>query len=90
MNRLQAIRPFGQRLWLDNLSRELIASGEKTGSLPPMLDRAAQTLSRDIERRAMGMTALLEPLMIVVMGAVVLVIVLAVLLPIIEINQLVQ
>lgn len=68
----------------------LIASGEKTGSLPPMLERAAQTLSRDIERRAMGMTALLEPLMIVVMGAVVLVIVMAVLLPIIEINQLVQ
>ncbi|ODJ94820.1 type II secretion system protein GspF [Pseudomonas viridiflava] len=67
----------------------LIASGEKTGALPPMLERAAQTLSRDIERRAMGMTALLEPLMIVVMGGVVLVIVLAVLLPIIEINQLV-
>ena len=67
----------------------LIASGEKTGALPPMLERAAQTLSRDIERRAMGMTALLEPLMIVVMGAVVLVIVMAVLLPIIEINQLV-
>jgi len=68
----------------------LIASGEKTGSLPPMLERAAQTLSRDIERRAMAMTALLEPLMIVVMGAVVLLIVMAVLLPIIEINQLVQ
>lgn len=68
----------------------LIASGEKTGSLPPMLERAAQTLSRDIERRAMAMTALLEPLMIVVMGAVVLMIVMAVLLPIIEINQLVQ
>ncbi|WP_419736145.1 type II secretion system inner membrane protein GspF [Pseudomonas sp. COR18] len=68
----------------------LIASGEKTGALPPMLERAAQTLSLDIERRAMGMTALLEPLMIVVMGAVVLVIVMAVLLPIIEINQLVQ
>lgn len=68
----------------------LIASGEKTGSLPPMLDRAAQTLSRDIERRAMGMTALLEPLMIVIMGGVVLTIVMAVLLPIIEINQLVQ
>jgi len=68
----------------------LIASGEKTGALPPMLERAADTLSRDLERRAMGMTALLEPLMIVVMGAVVLVIVMAVLLPIIEINQLVQ
>ena len=69
--------------------RAATAAGEKTGSLPPMLERAAQTLSRDIERRAMGMTALLEPLMIVVMGAVVLVIVMAVLLPIIEINQLV-
>ncbi|RMO89013.1 proteinral secretion pathway protein F [Pseudomonas syringae pv. philadelphi] len=68
----------------------LIASGEKTGALPPMLERAAQTLSRDIERRAMGMTALLEPLMIVIMGGVVLVIVMAVLLPIIEINQLVS
>lgn len=68
----------------------LIASGEKTGALPPMLERAAQTLSKDIERRAMGMTALLEPLMIVVMGGVVLTIVLAVMLPIIEINQLVQ
>lgn len=68
----------------------LIASGEKTGNLPPMLDRAAQSLAKDIERRAMGMTALLEPLMIVVMGAVVLVIVMAVLLPIIEINQLGQ
>lgn len=68
----------------------LIASGEKTGALPPMLDRAAQTLSRDIERRAMGMTALLEPLMIVVMGGVVLTIVMAVLMPIIEMNQLVS
>lgn len=68
----------------------LIASGEKTGALPPMLERAAQSLSSDLERRAMGMTALLEPLMIVVMGGVVLVIVMAVLLPIIEINQLVS
>jgi general secretion pathway protein F len=68
----------------------LVASGEKTGALPPMLERAAQTLSRDIERRAMAMTALLEPLMIVLMGGVVLTIVMAVLLPIIEINQLVQ
>jgi len=68
----------------------LVASGEKTGALPPMLDRAAQTLSRDIERRAMGLTALLEPLMIVIMGGVVLTIVLAVLMPIIEMNQLVK
>jgi len=68
----------------------LTASGEKTGTLPELLTRAAQTLSRELERRAMAMTALLEPLLILVMGGFVLLIVLAVLLPIIEINQLVQ
>lgn len=68
----------------------LIASGERTGELAPMLDRAATTLSADLERRAMAMTALLEPLMILFMGGVVLVIVLAVMMPIIQINQMVQ
>ncbi len=68
----------------------LTASGEKTGALPQLLARAATTLSRELERRAMAMTALLEPLLILVMGGFVLLIVLAVLLPIIEINQLVQ
>ncbi|MEI2414714.1 type II secretion system inner membrane protein GspF [Orrella sp. JC864] len=67
----------------------LIASGERTGELPPMLERAASTLSRDLERRAMAMTALLEPLMILVMGGVVLVIVLAVMMPIIQMNQMI-
>ncbi|EOW2136487.1 type II secretion system inner membrane protein GspF [Stenotrophomonas sp. GD03908] len=68
----------------------LVASGEKTGSLAPLLDRAAQTISRELERRAMALTALLEPTMILVMGGVVLTIVLAVLMPIMEMNQLVQ
>ena len=68
----------------------LTASGEKTGTLPELLERAAQTLSREVERRAMALTALLEPLMILVMGGFVLLIVLAVLMPIIEINQLVR
>jgi len=68
----------------------LAASGEKTGTLPELLERAAQTLSRELERRAMALTALLEPVLILVMGGFVLLIVLAVLLPIIEINQLVQ
>lgn len=68
----------------------LTASGEKTGTLPELLNRAAQTLSRELERRAMALTALLEPVLILVMGGFVLLIVLAVLLPIIEINQLVQ
>lgn len=67
----------------------LVTSGEKTGALAPLLDRAAQTISREIERRAMALTALLEPTMILVMGGVVLTIVLAVLMPIMEMNQLV-
>ncbi|MDX3893224.1 type II secretion system inner membrane protein GspF [Pusillimonas sp.] len=68
----------------------LVGSGERTGELPAMLDRAAGVLSLELERRAMTMTAVLEPLMILIMGGIVLVIVLAVMMPIIEINQLVQ
>lgn len=68
----------------------LVGSGERTGELPAMLDRAAGVLSVELERRAMTTTAVLEPMMILIMGGIVLVIVLAVMMPIIEINQLVQ
>ena len=68
----------------------LVTSGEKTGALAPLLERAAETISREIERRAVTLTALLEPAMILVMGGVVLTIVLAVLMPIMEMNQLVN
>ena len=66
----------------------LIASGEATGKLPEMLGRAADIHAREAERRALFFTSLLEPLLILTMGVVVMLIVLAVLLPIIEINQL--
>jgi general secretion pathway protein F len=68
----------------------MIASGEATGELSEMLERAARTLSMEVERRTLTLTSLLEPLLILVMGGIVLLIVLAVLLPIIEINQLVR
>jgi len=64
--------------------------GEQTGQLPVMLDRAARQLGTEVQRRAMQMATLLEPLLIVGMGLVVMLIVLAVLLPIIELNQLVR
>ena len=64
--------------------------GEQTGQLPAMLQRAAVQLSNEVQRRAMRLATLLEPLLIVVMGLVVILIVLAVLLPIIELNQLVR
>lgn len=66
----------------------LIASGEATGKLPEMLARAADIHAREAERRALFFTSLLEPALILTMGVVVMLIVLAVLLPIIEINQL--
>lgn len=78
-----------QKVFPTNLIH-LVASGEKTGALAPMLDRAAANLSRDLERRAARLTALLEPMMILGMGGVVMLIVLAVLLPIMEINQMVK
>lgn len=64
--------------------------GEQTGQLPAMLQRAARQLSSEVVRRAMQLATLLEPLLIVAMGVVVMLIVLAVLLPIIQLNQLVK
>jgi len=54
------------------------------------LQRAAQQLSSDVQRRAMALATILEPLLIVLMGGVVMVIVLAVLMPIMELNQWVK
>ena len=64
--------------------------GEQTGQLPLMLSRAAKQLSAEVQRRAMHLATLLEPMLIVTMGMVVMLIVLAVLLPIIQLNQLVK
>jgi general secretion pathway protein F len=64
--------------------------GEQTGQLPLMLQRAAAQLSTEVQRRAMALATLLEPLLIVAMGGMVMLIVLAVLLPIIQLNQWVK
>jgi general secretion pathway protein F len=64
--------------------------GEQTGQLPVMLQRAANQLAAEVQRRAMQVATVLEPLLIVGMGLVVMMIVLAVLLPIIQLNQLVR
>ncbi|HEX2010500.1 MAG TPA: type II secretion system F family protein, partial [Roseateles sp.] len=64
--------------------------GEQTGALPEMLERAARQLGTEVQRRAMAAATLLEPLLIVAMGAIVMLIVLAVLLPIIQLNTWVK
>jgi general secretion pathway protein F len=64
--------------------------GEQTGQLPLMLQRVAAQLGADVQRRAMQLATILEPLLIVAMGLVVMLIVLAVMLPIIQLNTLVR
>jgi len=64
--------------------------GEQTGTLPLMLQRAANQLGAEVQRRAMHLATILEPLLIVAMGGVVMLIVLAVLMPIIQLNQFVK
>jgi general secretion pathway protein F len=64
--------------------------GEQTGQLPLMLQRAATQLSGRGAAPRDGVATILEPLLIVVMGGVVMLIVLAVLLPIIQLNTWVK
>ncbi|MGC8509145.1 MAG: type II secretion system inner membrane protein GspF, partial [Thiomonas sp.] len=64
--------------------------GEQTGTLPQMLERAAVQHAQEVQRRAMALTTILEPLLILVMGGMVLLIVLAVMMPIIQMNNLVK
>jgi general secretion pathway protein F len=68
----------------------LVANGEASGQLPSMLARAAAELEREAERRLTWFAALIQPALIVAMGAIVLVLVLAVMLPIVSMNQLIR
>ena len=69
------------------MSLHLIASGEASGKLEAMLERAANNQDNDVEQTIDTTLTLFEPLMILVMGGVVLFIVLAVLLPIFSLDQ---
>ncbi len=83
-------RALGETRAFSPLLVHLVASGEVSGKLEQMLERAARLETQALERRLAVFLTLLEPVMILVMGGIVLLIVLAILLPIIEINQLVR
>lgn len=68
----------------------LIASGEQSGKLDVMLNRVAKQQEQEVGGFVSTLTSLLEPILILIMGAVVLVIVLAILMPIISMNQLIK
>ena len=72
------------------LTLELIRNGEASGQLPEMMERAAINQEQEIETKTATALGLFEPLLILAMGGIVLVIVLAILMPIFEMNQLVK
>lgn len=66
----------------------LAASGENSGKLEPMLDRAADYLERDVRSATSVALSLLEPAIILIMGGIVCLVILSILLPILQINTL--
>ena len=83
-------RALGETRAFPPLLVHMVASGEASGKLEQLLKRAAGLETQALERRLAVFLTVLEPVMILLMGGVVLMIVLAILLPIIEINQLVR
>jgi general secretion pathway protein F len=71
------------------MTQHLISSGEASGELETMLERAAVNQEREVDGLIATMLSILEPVLILAMGAIVLIIVLAILMPIFELNQLV-
>jgi general secretion pathway protein F len=83
-------RALGESGYFPPVALRLIASGERAGALEHMLDEAADNQQRELDRWVTTLTAILGPLVILLVGAMVLFIVLAILLPIFEMNQMVK
>jgi general secretion pathway protein F len=83
-------RSLGMSKMFPPMMIHLISSGETSGDLETMLDRAATNQEREMDSILGAVVGLLGPLMILVMGGLVLLIVLAMLLPIFQLNQLIK
>ena len=76
--------------WFTPMLIQMIGVGEQSGNLEKMLEKAADSYEKEIEAKIMGLTAMIEPVMILGMGLVVSFIVISILLPIFEMNQLIR
>ncbi len=81
---------LGQSRLFPPMMIHLISSGETSGELDTMLERAAVHQERELDSILQGVVGLLGPVMILVMGGMVLLIVLAMLMPIFQLNELVR
>ena len=82
--------PLAQSRWFPPIAIQMISVGEQSGELESMLDKIADVYERETEAKIMAMTSMLEPVMILVMGVVVGFIVISILLPIFEMNQMIR
>ncbi len=80
---------LSRSVWFPPVFRQMVAVGEQSGDLERMLQKIADAYEREVETRITGMTALIEPIMILLMAVVVGFIVISILLPIFEMNQMV-
>jgi len=81
---------LAQSRWFPPIVIQMISVGEQSGELENMLDKVAEVYERETESKIMAMTSMLEPIMILVMGVVVGFIVISILLPIFEMNQMIR
>ena len=81
---------LSRSIWFPPVFRQMVAVGEQSGDLEKMLHKIADAYEREVETRITGMTALLEPIMILLMAVIVGFIVISILLPIFEMNQMVR
>ena len=82
--------PLAQSGLFPPLLIEMIRVGERTGEVESMLERVADTYEREVERSLNQLTTLLEPLMTLAMAGIILFMMLAILLPIFQLNQLMK
>jgi len=83
-------RALGRERLFPPITLHMIANGEVSGELDMMLGRAADHQEREVETLRQGVMGILGPMVILIMGGLVLVIVLAILLPVFNLNQLVK
>jgi general secretion pathway protein F len=76
--------------WFTSMAVQMIAVGEQSGDLEGMLYKIAESQEREVETQISALTSMLEPVMILVMGVVVGFIVFSIILPIIEMSQMIR